>query len=860
MEMRKLFFPFIFLWCVYSFESTPSIDEARNVIARTLKRGGGDPLVANLFNLKTIDPVNNKDAFEVSSDETGITFAGSSGVAISSAFYQYLKSDCSGSVSWGPNGVELGKLRNVTSTSDLPVVKNATYVISSSQYRYFYNYCTLSYSLAFADQDDWTEQVDWLALHGYNLPLFALGTEHVQSVAWKRLGLTESDLETFFPGPAFLAWNEMSDLDGPWSGPLSQTWRERQALIGNATLEKIIKLGMRPVFQGFSGHVPCEFKRVFPNITFAPRQTWQGHNSSCLLDPSDPHFSKFASTFMQAQRQVFGNYGSGQFYATDQWNEIGPASYDKNYLRKQSSTVYNAMANEDPEAIWVMQAWFLVSIGLCRQGQTIYCKNGWLGNTETSDGDNDNVPYPRAAAYLSGVPLGKLLILDLEANVYPIYSYTNAFYGHNFIFSIIENFGEKAGMFGNLTSIPTGVVKASKASNFQGTASMMEGINNNPIIFELSSHLGWELPPSSTPISTFIHSWTKKYQHSRYGGTVDRWKGWQLMLDEKIGGVYTISSNGEEVAGIINSNMNLLNFATNVTSRKHPDHNATNEAIVFELFASSDMDMGKQNLAPQLRYDIIDLGRQFLDNLIWDVSCLLVTAFHQYNKKALLALAEEFYGIADTLDKILSMDARFMLGRWIAKARSSASSLQEADLMEYNARNQITLWGKKQSSLSDYARKQWSGLINSYYVRGRWGMQIEAALTSQKYNKTLVEEKISNFEIKWQTNFTEKFPTKPDNVDKLMPMVNDIVKKYLSISPHFQIAQSMNVTSSQWTYTPQAAWNLHPGTLSFLCQVDPRCVAFTTEGILLRKGFTIAKDAMKVNGVDIFYSTKGEIM
>merc|ERR1740130_695389 len=123
-----------------------------------------------------------------------------------------------------------------------------------------------------------------------------------------------------------------------------------------------------------------------------------------------------------------------------------------------SAAVYDAMSAVDSNAVWVMQAWFLVSIPLCRQGQAGYCGNGWLANATATP------PYPRAAAYLSGVPHGKLLILDLEANDFPVYEYTDSFYGHDFVWSMIHNFGQNPGMFGNLSSMALGPPAAAKAA------------------------------------------------------------------------------------------------------------------------------------------------------------------------------------------------------------------------------------------------------------------------------------------------------------------------------------------------------------------------------------------------------------
>lgn len=45
------------------------------------------------------------------------------------------------------------------------------------------------------------------------------------------------------------------------------------------------------------------------------------------------------------------------------------------------------------------------------------------------------------------------------------------------------------------------------------------------------------------------------------------------------------------------------------------------------------------------------------------------------------------------MDKLLASDSHFLLGRWLQDSRQWGTSAQEKNLMEYNARNQITLWG-----------------------------------------------------------------------------------------------------------------------------------------------------------------------
>jgi len=45
------------------------------------------------------------------------------------------------------------------------------------------------------------------------------------------------------------------------------------------------------------------------------------------------------------------------------------------------------------------------------------------------------------------------------------------------------------------------------------------------------------------------------------------------------------------------------------------------------------------------------------------------------------------------IDKLLATDEHFLLGVWLENAKNMSTDDQERRLYEYNARNQITLWG-----------------------------------------------------------------------------------------------------------------------------------------------------------------------
>ena len=77
-------------------------------------------------------------------------------------------------------------------------------------------------------------------------------------------------------------------------------------------------------------------------------------------------------------------------------------------------------------------------------------------------------------------------------------------------------------------------------------------------------------------------------------------------------------------------------------------------------------------------------------------------------------------GIVEDVYALLGTQPHMLLGRWLDAARAWGQSPAEKAMMEFNARNQLTLWGPR-GEIADYASKQWSGLMRDYYLR-RWQM------------------------------------------------------------------------------------------------------------------------------------------
>jgi alpha-N-acetylglucosaminidase len=73
---------------------------------------------------------------------------------------------------------------------------------------------------------DWEEFIDWMALSGVNFALAMTGQEEIAYQVFRRIGVDDEAIRTWFNGPAFLTWsrgqNEYgSNIAGQFCVPVS---------------------------------------------------------------------------------------------------------------------------------------------------------------------------------------------------------------------------------------------------------------------------------------------------------------------------------------------------------------------------------------------------------------------------------------------------------------------------------------------------------------------------------------------------------------------------------------------------------------------------------------------------------------
>lgn len=700
---------------------------------------------------------------ESSGNGPEISIKGTTAVEIASGLHWYLKYWCGAHVSWDKTGGV--QIASIPKPGSLPHVKDKGVMIQRPvPWNYYQNVVTSSYSYVWWNWERWEKELDWMALQGINLPLAFTGQEAIWQKVFMNLNITTEDLNDFFGGPAFLAWARMGNLHG-WGGPLSQNWLDQQLFLQKQILSRMLELGMTPVLPSFSGNVPAALKKIFPSANITRLGDWNTVDKNprwcCtyLLNPSDPLFVEIGEAFIRQQVKEYGDVTD--IYNCDTFNENSPPTSDPAYISSLGAAVYKAMSRGDKDAVWLMQGWLFYS-------------------------DSSFWKPPQMQALLHSVPFGKMIVLDLFAEAKPIWKNSSQFYGTPYVWCLLHNFGGNIEMYGILDAISSGPVDAriSENSTMVGVGMCMEGIEHNPVVYELMSEMAFR---SGKPQ---VLEWLKTYSRRRYGKAVHQVvAAWDILYHTVYNCTDGIADHNTDFivkfpdwdpslhsGSNISQQDNMRILLTSSGTRRFLFHEKSSDFPVAHLWYSTQeviqalwlfLDAGN-DLAGSLtyRYDLVDLTRQVLSKLANQVYRDAMIAFRRKDARALNLHGQKFLQIIKDIDVLLASDDNFLLGTWLESAKKLAVDPNDMKLYEWNARTQVTMWydttKTNQSQLHDYANKFWSGLLEDYYLPRAstyFGHLMKSLEENKNFKLTEWRKEWIAFSNKWQAD-TKIYPVK----------------------------------------------------------------------------------------------------
>ena len=614
------------------------------------------------------------DFFELDQKGDKVVIRGNNYVNIATGLNWYLKYYAGIHLSWNGMTAKLPE--------SLPKVSTPVRKETNLSLRYDFNYCTYSYTMAFWDWERWEKEIDWMALHGINLPLAVVGQECVWKNMLEKLGYSKEEINKFIAGPAFLAWWAMNNLEG-WGGPNPDSWYTQQEALQKKILKRMREYGIEPVFPGYSGMVPHDAnKKLGLNVT--EPALWNGFTRPAFLLPTDSRFNEIASLYYKELEKLFGK---ANYYSMDPFHELEDAgSVDFDAAGK---AVLKAMKDVNPKATWVIQ--------------------GWTEN-----------PRPEMIKNLNN---GDILILDLFSECRPmwgipsIWKREKGYEQHDWLFCMIENFGGNVGLHGRMDQLLNNFYLTKNnplAAHLKGIGLTMEGSENNPVMFELTCELPWR------PEKFTKEEWLKDYLFARYGVRDEKiTQAWSILAD----GIYNCPFGNNQQGpheSIFCGRPGLNNFQASSWSKMQNYYDPTStEAAARLMLEVADKYKGNNNF----EYDLVDIVRQSLSDRGRIVYNQTIADFKSFDKKSFAAHSQEFLNILLAQNRLLGTRSEFRVGRWIEQARNLGTTPEEKDLYEWNARVQITTWGNRvcanDGGLRDYAHKEWNGLLKDFYYK-RW--------------------------------------------------------------------------------------------------------------------------------------------
>lgn len=618
---------------------------------------------------------DGEDFFELDQQDSKVVIRGNNPVSIATGLNWYLKYHAGIHLSWNNMTARL--------PDTLPPVGRKERRNTKTVYRYDFNYCTFSYTMAFWDWKRWEQEIDWMALHGINLALALVGTD----AAWRnvlfKLGYSKEEVNEFVAGPAFQAWWLMNNLEG-WGGPNTDAWYEDRISLQKKILKRMREYGIHPVLPGYAGMLPHNAAEKI-RVNVANPGTWNGYNRPAFLQPTDARFAEIATLYYKEMNRL---YGKADFYSMDPFHEGGNvAGVD---LDAAGQAICRAMKANNRRAVWVVQAW----------------------------GAN---PRPRM---IENIPRGDLLVLDLYSESRPqwgdpqsAWHRKNGFDGHSWLYCMLLNYGGNVGLHGKMQHVIDAYYRAAASpfgSTLTGVGMTMEGSENNPVMYELLCELPWR------PSAFSKDEWLKGYIAARYGRCTPRLtEAWKL-LGNSIYNCPPRSTQQGTHESVFCARPSLKVYQVSTWSEMSDYYRPADVLRAARLFLEeADGFKGNDNF----EYDLIDITRQAVaekGRLVYKV----IRAAYEAQDKPLLRLASDrFLELLLLQDRLLATRPEFKAGRWIAQARSLGRTPQEKDWLEWNARVQITTWGNRTASegggLHDYAHKEWNGLLKDFYYP-RW--------------------------------------------------------------------------------------------------------------------------------------------
>lgn len=608
------------------------------------------------------------------------------------ALGRYIRDVAKGHISWCASRIP----------TEWPLPESEIVVKPLHPYAIAYNYCTISYTMAFWDQTEWQKEIDRLALQGYNIALMTAGLQKVWDLTLQDMGYTEEQRKNYIADDAASAWWHMSNLQG-LGGPVSAEQIERDAALGKWMVGAMREVGIEPIFQGFVGLIPSSTSdKQLADSNIFRTGNWSGFKNPDILDPTCGAFKTFSEKWYDNIKKVYALNNEAdypKFLGGDLFHESSPpGSMNKDDQRLCAVNAQSYQQAAFPGVIWILQSWQGSPVQNLRNGldpkfTLIQALDQGMHNTGTS-----------GASYVNNTTGEYLPWVWVE----------------------VMNFGGNTGMHGafrrfrNIGNIPGSGTGA--ANSFKGYGLLSEGLETNPSSYDMFADAFTKPNSASQNISDGdLPKWLDDYRLRRYGYTDDNLALAHYICSTSVWDCAKNQQGTVESVFCADPSYNVTCVSTwgPTTGTPYPRQVLIEAARLYLASAKAKPELLD---IETFRYDFVEIFQQILADKAREMLPQCATSSK---------LRADFMKFIDLADQILACSDEWRLDKKEARVKAKAP---DTGVAAY--RRMITTWTSGSSVLSEYAHRSYAGLMKHYYAE-RWQAFFDIAdgvKTQAEYN------------------------------------------------------------------------------------------------------------------------------
>ena len=588
------------------------------------------PKIVENFTLKHIDATpDGADCYEIYAEDGKVVLAGNSNLSLAMAYYRYLNEYCSVVITSGEY--------DITSLYRTPLPQEKITYTAAQKIRARISYEMFSLAGNFWGFDRWEKEIDFMAMHGINTALQAVGFDAVTFHTLRALGMNEDFCAEFASGPAFLSRQLTGNVAGIHSVN-SIDYLERKLSLGQMISERERQLGIEPIFPAAMPSVPFSLRKKYTKMDIFKAPEWYNLPPIFYMEPDNGFFGVFNRKFLAIQQELLGETHS---YIFEPAYDVDKKGYNA-YFKSLGPALSELLDDFDAQAV---------------------CYTHASSITES---------------FFEAMEGKKFIFID-DCNAVN----SRLLDGKKFIVAIQGNQYGRTGLYGNLDKMCANPYTQAKAirPDVCGSCLSLDSFDENPMFCACAlESIKWA---DAFDCEKFLCGFAeKRYGTNKFNEAVMKLKALCYCTDE---------CSGSIICARPSTKLKHTAPYDHLTERQIDFHKLYE--LVKEILDSD------ETKNANMRADIQSMLRQVLSELAYPVYLKATQSFQQQNVHLYEQLSNLFLEICKDMDRLLKTREETNLFIHIDAARQLGSGKDETQTLEINYLMLHTVWGPLDHSM-----------------------------------------------------------------------------------------------------------------------------------------------------------------